>query len=313
MNETLKTDEANTFWLIVPPESPCGCGSGKNFGECHLKNGNIELSPKNIDPSMPATGHSNRKCYFAFTNDCDRKISREHIISRVVLSKISDKQINVTKNGVTTTYSLDSSSLTTKRMCRRHNTAINPIDYQAGRFIEAVIRAQNVALNKANTNQRLFLFHGFDLERWLLKTLLNVYYSRQSVDPQKFVLPSNLMNYFFYPLKPPFGVYIPSLLDNEARYSMQISPMTQVNLYVEGNLVCGLTISLAGLELRFLVAGHPETVEKFSYQNVYRPEYINFFQDDEVLSIYTIFAQGSGNVVWLLPDPAGLPPQGILE
>lgn len=313
MKENPKKDEDKTFWLIVPPDSPCGCGNGKAFGECHLKNGKVELLPKNIEPPMPATGHSNRKCYFAFTNDCDSKISREHIISRAVLNKISEKEINLTKNGVTTTYSLDSSSLTTKRMCRRHNTAINPIDYQAGRFIEAVIRAKNVELNKAKTNQRVYLFHGFDLERWLLKTLLNVYHSRQSVDPQKFVLPSNLMNYFFYPLKPPFGVYTPFKLDNQDRYSLQIAPMTQVNLYTEGNLVCGLTVSLAGLELRFLIAGHPETLEKFSYQNVYRPQYINFFQEGEVLSITTIFAQGAEKVVWFLPDPEGLPPQGILE
>lgn len=203
--------------------------------------------------------------------------------------------------------------LTTKRLCRRHNSAINPIDYQAGRFIETVINAQDIISNKARTNQRLYLFEGFDLERWLLKTLLNVYYARLSVDPQKFVLPPNLKSYFFNQLQPPFGLYIPSKLDNEARYSMQIAPKAEFNLIIEGNLVCGLTVSLAGLEMKFIVAGHPQTLGNFNFQHTYRPEYINFFQEDEVISIAIVWMQKSGNALWLLPDPEALPPQGILE
>lgn len=115
MNENNKKDEDKTFWLIVPPESPCGCGSGKSFGDCHLEDGNVKLSSKNINPPMPLTGQNIKKCYFAFTNNCGGGISKEHIISRTVLSKINDKQIDFTRDGITRTYSLDSSSFNNQK------------------------------------------------------------------------------------------------------------------------------------------------------------------------------------------------------
>ena len=48
-----------------------------------------------------------------------------------------------------------------------------------------------------------------DLERWMLKTLLNVYYARLSVNPQAFSLPTNIQAAFNAPLRRPFGLYVP--------------------------------------------------------------------------------------------------------
>ena len=103
--------------------------SGKAFSDCHrLVDGQVKIAYKNITPPSRPTYKSIKKCYFSFTNNCDGGISKEHIISRAVLKEITDKEITIEKNGILRTVSIDSSSLTTKRLCRRHNSAVNGLD-----------------------------------------------------------------------------------------------------------------------------------------------------------------------------------------
>src|SRR5215213_101926 len=91
--------KASMFTLVVPPESPCGCGSGQAFGDCCLRDGEIKLSPKTINPPPPVTGQSIRKCLFASTNNCGGGISGDHIISAAILRRITTDKITISGTG----------------------------------------------------------------------------------------------------------------------------------------------------------------------------------------------------------------------
>lgn len=302
------------FTLVTPPESPCGCGSGKEFGNCHLQNGKIEIFPKNINPPPPQTYKSFKKCYFSFTNDCDGGMSGEHVVSKAVLRHISDKEIIIEGGNFSRKVSINSDSLKTKRLCRRHNTAVSPIDAEAGRLMKAVQQVVLMLAGEVDAIQRLYFFNQFDIERWLLKTLLNVYHSRQSISPQKFVLPPQTMSLFYSSLTPPFGLYIPVKESNGEMFKMKIAREAAVNLITEGNQVTGISISLSGLELKFLIAGHPQTVLDFQMSHSYRPKFINFFQGQEVGSIAIVGTHGDKPEIWISRgDPNASIPSDMIK
>ena len=81
------------FTLILPPESPCGCGSGRPLGQCHLKDNALDFPAAEPWPPPPPTGQQSRKCYLKFTHDCGGPISAEHMVSQTVLREISDTKV----------------------------------------------------------------------------------------------------------------------------------------------------------------------------------------------------------------------------
>jgi len=126
--------EAKMFTLVYSAESPCACGSGREFGQCCLVDGKVLSKPKVIVPPQPQTGESHAKCLLNWSNDCCSKISGDHIISRAVLKVLGDKKIKLSTKNFVREHSLDSSALKTKKLCQRHNSALSPIDSEAARF-----------------------------------------------------------------------------------------------------------------------------------------------------------------------------------
>jgi hypothetical protein len=159
--------------------------------------------------------------------------------------------------------------------------------------------------------QRLFLFEGFDIERWLLKTLLAVYFSELSdANPKTNALPENLALAFEHPLPPPFGLYVPTFTDGGGRHTMVLNREATVSLMISGPTVIGISVSLSGFTIKLLVDGSPELVANFRTQHVYRPQFINFFRGRDVVSIGTAHLEGSGEHVWIASDdPLAIPPQ----
>jgi hypothetical protein len=158
--------------------------------------------------------------------------------------------------------------------------------------------------------QRLFLFEGFDIERWLLKTLLAVYFSELSnVNSRTHALPENLALAFDHSLSPPFGLYVPTFTDGGGRHTMVLNRQATVSLMRNGPTVIGVSVSLSGFTIKLLLDGHSELVANFRTQHVYRPQHINFFRGRDVVSIATAHLQGPGETIWIASDdPNAVPP-----
>src|SRR4029450_7686939 len=145
-------------WLIVPPESPCGCESGKAFGECHLNPaGDVTLVWKDFNPPLRMTGLRVPKGHFGYTNNCGDGISKEHIISKAVLSQLTDKRIRLSSALFTKELPLDSDALKTKRMCRRHNTAFGRVDREVGRFVRVLQQLDRIVSEPQERPIRAYL------------------------------------------------------------------------------------------------------------------------------------------------------------
>ena len=292
--------------LVVPPESPCGCGSGRAFSECHLKDGKVEVQPKDIIPRGQVTGESHRRCLFAYTDNCGGRISGEHILSAAVLRRLSaDDKITISGPGGSRRVSILNSSLTIKRLCQRHNSALSPLDAEAGRFIRAIQMAERVFTERAVPAQNFCFFHTFDLERWFLKTLLAVYYARLTdIQPGRYTLPGGIMKLFHVPLLPPFGLYMPHTASTGGRHEMTAAPSASVSLIAASNVVVGITVALSGLELTLLIDGHPRSMGQYlGDRYAYRPEFLNYARREDVVSIALLGLPGTPGAYWFEAQP----------
>lgn len=304
-----------TYTLIVPPESPCGCENGKAFGDCHLgTDGNIQMIWQDFNPPLPGTGERIPKCHFAYTNNCGGGITKEHIISRAVLKEIDEKKIVFTTSAFTKELPINSDALKTKRLCRRHNTAFGRVDTQVGRFARTIQKLDQILQLRPERPIRAYLFAGFDLERWMLKTLLNVYYARLSVNPQAFSLPTNIQAAFNAPLRRPFGLYVPFKKGDGDILSYSIGKKAAFNLLTEGPQVTGISATLSGLELVFLMSGTMPYSPEFATKHTYRPKTLVYFQGQETVSVFMGWQEGDKMDIWMSRgDPAAITPEGIFS
>ncbi len=286
------------YTLVYPPESPCGCGSGREFGKCCLINGQIRINPKALDPPKPQSGYPNRKCILNWTSDCCSKISGDHIVSKSVLRVLTEKKITLSSSRFSREHSIDSSSLKTKRLCKRHNSALSPIDNQAARFLKA-FAAINNSLTNNTASQKLYFFHGIDLERWMLKTMLMTYFSKLSnITPEQYKLPPYTFKLFQVDLGQPLGLYVPTSTTSDGKDFFVTKNETSISILTDGDLVSGVTISLGGFSLTLVIAGNEEHFRRLAQHYTYRPKSLLFFKDDDVYAIQMTFPNWKGNDIW---------------
>jgi hypothetical protein len=238
-------------------------------------------------------------------------MSGDHIVSASVLRGISSEKITITGHNFSRTLSLNSNSLKVKRLCRRHNAAFSPIDIQAARLFHAVQSIEAALSRQKISQQRLFLFEGFDIERWLLKTLLAVYYSRVTdVAPGKFCLPDYVSRLFYSQLSPPYGLYFPAVESSGGQAQMTIAREVSVGLITERELVVGIDTKLSGRRMKYLIAGDSKELGRFGMQHVFRPKTLSFFEGPEVYCVAIASMAGSNNNVWIARgDPKAIPPE----
>jgi hypothetical protein len=149
----------------------CLCGSTIAAKSCCWQNNRWSKPPIDLHlRDLPEDG-AMEKCYLKSLGSCDGKLSREHLISRSVLEFLygtAGLQISGLpwiERGQSREVPLD--ALTTKCLCRKHNSALAPLDTAALQFFQSI---HNFIMDdKANQS---FLVCGHDIERWLLKTTI---------------------------------------------------------------------------------------------------------------------------------------------
>jgi hypothetical protein len=164
--------------IVLKPTHLCPCGSGKRIAECCLDHdGKLRKRLASLSPTAPTTDYSNPRCYLSSTNDCSDKISREHYISETVLDDLG-RLIDVTgahwMNGET--LRVTKSALTAKILCARHNSALSPLDTEAGLFFKILGEIfTDLDRQKRAMRPRLHLVSGEALELWMLKVACGLY------------------------------------------------------------------------------------------------------------------------------------------
>lgn len=113
---------------------------------------------KSVRPHPPTTGNSQNGCYLGHTNDCAGGISREHYISEDVLEELSEPAVAI--DGVFwlppgERQIVGINSLTANILCVRHNSALSPLDAEAGHFLRTVKRIHASLDTKSVSRKRL--------------------------------------------------------------------------------------------------------------------------------------------------------------
>lgn len=126
--------------------------------------------------TRPSTGIQNPKCYAAELADCSEKMSGEHSISDAILQQFSLDGVTVEIKGLSwleddETKNLPTRRLKSKILCKRHNEALSGLDNVAKRFFSCIDRIDKGYGTDHDRGDRVFLFNGNDIERWMLKTL----------------------------------------------------------------------------------------------------------------------------------------------
>ena len=286
------------YKMVYPSESPCGCGSGKEFGKCCLKDGHINVDPKSTEPPAPITGNQHKKCALGWTHNCSSKLTGDHFVSKAVLKVLGGKNVTLSTKEFERKHSLNSSSLTTRRLCSRHNSALSAIDSEAARFFSAFADIHS-ALNGTGTSQKLYFFNGIDIDRWLIKTMLMVYYAKLSnITPDEYGLPDYARQLFSVDLRKPYGIYIPTSDSSGMKESFSTENAVSVRIHTTGVTVAGVTVTLGGLSLTLMLFGNPEDSE-LTNTHTYRPKNLLFFKGEEVYCISMVYPNWNGKDIWI--------------
>lgn len=163
---------------MLNPRPLCPCGSGKQINKCCLPSvRGYWRTGCDITPRPPKTDYANPKCFLAVTKDCSQKISREHFVSEGVLEEI-DYIVGV--EGLPwippgEQKPVSTPNLTAHVLCRRHNSALSPLDSTGAQFFRAI---KNLSSSNYDGRENVLAFNGRDIERWMLKTMYGMLASK---------------------------------------------------------------------------------------------------------------------------------------
>lgn len=158
------------------PYALCPCDSGKKAKFCCLRPGpEFVKKPQSIVPPVPITGYTHPRCYASADENCSSTISGEHTVSEMVLNELgTDARVILeglswqepgTKKNLPTSVATKANVL-----CTRHNSALATLDAEVGRLFRT-LRLFEEDFQRASFRPEFKLFCGYDVERWMLKTL----------------------------------------------------------------------------------------------------------------------------------------------
>ena len=121
-------------------------------------------------------------CWASSLGGCS-EISREHLVSK---SLFINEQVTVQgfKWCKDTPKEVGLANLTAKILCRKHNTELSPIDDAGAAAFDALRQSTRLANMRAKVRTtywhvETFRINGPGLERWFLKTLINVAFGHE--------------------------------------------------------------------------------------------------------------------------------------
>lgn len=112
-----------------------------------------------------------RSCWAYCLGDCQGPLSKEHVISAAVFDETMLHVEGIQAFGDEPRV-VSRASLTARMLCREHNSRLSPLDAEAARLSDAIKTAR---ADGAPVTHRV---NGVLLERWALKSLVNLLASR---------------------------------------------------------------------------------------------------------------------------------------
>ena len=148
---------------------PCPCGSKRASHACCHDGTRWHKPAAALGLKTLPKALSHAKCYMRALESCEGTISGEHIISASVIRVLAGTgDFSVAgfpwlEDGEERI--IGPQNLTANVLCRKHNSALHPLDDAAGFFFSALKSSLETA-----TGRQHALVSGHDLERWFLKT-----------------------------------------------------------------------------------------------------------------------------------------------
>jgi hypothetical protein len=155
-------------------EDACPCGSTKKSKGCCWSANRWEVQPAGV-LSDESAGAGLPKCFASPLGGCDGGITGEHYWSRTILEQVAGDSSTVKVAGMAfagdaSPHRYGVSSLVANILCRKHNSALSPLDAAAGRFFAAFRSINSKSWDRGTGS--FALFAGPDIERWMLKVFL---------------------------------------------------------------------------------------------------------------------------------------------
>ncbi len=165
------------------PEGACPCESGKPYRMCCLQADGItpRVSLPSLMPQYPLTGYAHPGCYLRHTNNCSKRLNREHYISKAVLEITKTFGLRglpwQDPNEEVFNYGME--SLASRILCERHNSALSPLDAMAARTYRILMQIRDELARPTQYDRgRWFIASGEALELWTIKTLCGMFHAK---------------------------------------------------------------------------------------------------------------------------------------
>lgn len=206
--------KASKTSIVFPEDAFCPCESGNTVKHCRCKRRHFVPPPVDTRPRGIVTGLRVRKCFANSTADCYPPISADHAIARAIQEEFQRTPIIRTLiDGSTRTISAASAGR--KVLCKRHNSALSPLDQSGCRFVRALQRQLQYRFQNCSEDTHV-LFNGFDVERWMLKVLCTMAHGERAsrvYSSSIWRVPRTWLRVLFEgdPLPPGAGLYTPGV------------------------------------------------------------------------------------------------------
>ena len=128
-------------------------------------------------------------CWARCLGDCGTTQSREHYLSRSIVGS-GDILISGFPFLKGETRSIPGDRLVAKMLCKTHNERLSPLDAAAGHFFQVLSTFRYRGLMRASGARKpggidMYEVDGAFVERWMLKTLINVMFERELGSDQR--------------------------------------------------------------------------------------------------------------------------------
>ena len=291
---------SNTDYCFPWADSdPCPCDGRNRFDRCCKgRDGRPAMAVGSLVPPGPPTGEARKGCYLASSLNCGGGLSREHYISRALID-----QRDVFVRGMpwqkAEVQRLSPDSLTAKILCRRHNSALSPLDAHAQRLFLGIEEASHHASKRSLSRKpQFFMTSGDAVELWAMKTLAGLYASEIDFETpgykfRAFAVPMDAIARELTSDRPNSFIRMIVPLGEEEHEALLGRRAVSIGPIVDGesDKLLGLLIRLHGFAFYFFI---DPVVREEAANEITRPDIIDFIGPVRTSRIYLSWRDKSG-------------------